>query len=61
MLRAIAAEEGFNYTIHVVRDRKYGAEVENGDWSGMVGELLNKEADLAVAPLTITYVREKVQ
>ena len=61
LLRAIAVEEGFNYSIQIVRDGKYGAaDAENGAWSGMVGELLNKDADLAVAPLTITYVREKV-
>ena len=62
LLRAISIEEGFNYTIQIVRDGKYGAEdPESGHWSGMVGELLTKEADLAVAPLTITYVREKVR
>lgn len=30
------------------------------NWSGMIGELIRKEADLVVAPLTITYEREQV-
>ncbi|KAM3920919.1 putative glutamate receptor [Leptodactylus fuscus] len=50
----------FNYTLHVVKDGRYGSKDQNGDWNGMVGEIIRKEADLAVAPLTITKVRENV-
>lgn len=38
----------------------YGVEDKSGNWNGMVGELINKRADLAVASLTITYDRERV-
>ncbi|XP_056400153.1 probable glutamate receptor [Hyla sarda] len=48
----------FNYTLHVVKDGRYGAKDQNGNWNGMVGEVIRKEADLAVAPLTITAIRE---
>ncbi|XP_069804931.1 probable glutamate receptor [Dendropsophus ebraccatus] len=48
----------FNYTVHEVKDGRYGAKDQNGVWNGMVGEIIRKEADLAVAPLTITAVRE---
>ncbi|XP_044134172.1 probable glutamate receptor [Bufo gargarizans] len=50
----------FNYTLHVVKDSRYGIKDQNGDWNGMVGEVIRKEADLVVAPLTITAVRENV-
>ncbi|KAG9482257.1 hypothetical protein GDO78_011118 [Eleutherodactylus coqui] len=50
----------FNYTIYVVKDGRYGTKDQNGVWNGMVGEVIRKEADLAVAPLTITAVRENV-
>jgi len=33
---------------------------EDGEWNGMVGELLRNEADMAIAPLTITFERESV-
>ena len=33
---------------------------KDGKWNGMIGELLNDEADMAVAPLTITFERESV-
>ncbi|XP_070615194.1 probable glutamate receptor [Erythrolamprus reginae] len=49
----------FKYKVSIVKDGKYGRLGANGNWSGMIGEVLRKEADLAVAPLTITSVREE--
>uniref|UniRef100_A0A8C9F5W1 Glutamate receptor n=1 Tax=Pavo cristatus TaxID=9049 RepID=A0A8C9F5W1_PAVCR len=46
--------------VKLVSDGKYGAQNDKGEWNGMVKELIDHKADLAVAPLTITYVREKV-
>ncbi|KIH46375.1 Ligand-gated ion channel, partial [Ancylostoma duodenale] len=56
----IARLSKFNYTIHEVKDKAYGIREENGKWNGMVGELINGEADLAVASLTISYSRSEV-
>lgn len=41
-------------------DGTYGKKRENGEWSGMVRELIDGKADIAVADLTITYEREGV-
>ncbi|KAL3882469.1 hypothetical protein ACJMK2_028806, partial [Sinanodonta woodiana] len=65
LLDLIAHKLGFNYTVYVAPDGKYGAKVDDkGNWNGMVGELIgNKDgprADLAAAGMTITYEREKV-
>ncbi|KAI8508399.1 Glutamate receptor 2, partial [Branchiostoma belcheri] len=61
MLEKIAAIVNFTYKIHIVADGKYGSENETtGKWNGMVGELIEGKADLAIAPLTITLVRERV-
>ncbi|XP_062856592.1 glutamate receptor 2b isoform X7 [Trichomycterus rosablanca] len=57
----IAKHCGFKYCLKIVGDGKYGAR--DGDtkiWNGMVGELVYGKADIAVAPLTITLVREEV-
>jgi hypothetical protein len=45
-----------------VKDGKHGSENPNAvsGWDGMIGELIRHEADLAVAPLTITSERERV-
>ncbi|CAB1453804.1 unnamed protein product [Pleuronectes platessa] len=61
LLRELANILGFTYEIRLVEDGKYGAQDENaGQWNGMVKELMDHRADLAVAPLAITYAREKV-
>jgi ABC-type amino acid transport substrate-binding protein len=45
----------------VVKDNLFGNKPANDQpWNGMVGELVRHEADLAIAPLTITSQRESV-
>ncbi|XP_051533678.1 glutamate receptor 4-like isoform X2 [Myxocyprinus asiaticus] len=57
----IARHIGFKYKISIVPDGKYGArDPETKIWNGMVGELVYGKAEIAVAPLTITLVREEV-
>ncbi|CAB1334131.1 unnamed protein product, partial [Coregonus sp. 'balchen'] len=61
LLRELASILGFTYELRLVEDGRYGAQDETtGQWNGMVKELIDHKADLAVAPLAITYVREKV-
>ncbi|KAJ1151843.1 hypothetical protein NDU88_004622 [Pleurodeles waltl] len=61
LLRELATILGFTYEIRLVEDGKYGAlDDASLQWNGMVRELMDHKADLAVAPLAITYVREKV-
>ncbi|KAG9263675.1 glutamate receptor ionotropic, kainate 1 isoform X1 [Astyanax mexicanus] len=60
LLKELSNILGFNYEVKLVTDGKYGAQNDKGEWNGMVRELIDHIADLAVAPLTITYVREKV-
>uniref|UniRef100_A0A673NN52 Glutamate receptor n=1 Tax=Sinocyclocheilus rhinocerous TaxID=307959 RepID=A0A673NN52_9TELE len=60
MLRELADILKFSFRIKLVDDRLYGAPEPNGSWTGMVGELINRKADLAVAGFTITSEREKV-
>ncbi|KAK9710764.1 Receptor family ligand binding region [Popillia japonica] len=58
----IARRLGINYEIRIVKDGSYGAENPEvkGGWDGMVGELVRQEADVAIAPMTITSERERV-
>ncbi|KAM4539593.1 glutamate receptor ionotropic, kainate 5-like isoform 1-T2 [Odontesthes bonariensis] len=60
MLRELADFLKFSFKIKLVDDGQYGAPEPNGSWTGMVGELINRKADLAVAGFTITSEREKV-
>ncbi|XP_026989931.1 glutamate receptor 4b isoform X3 [Tachysurus fulvidraco] len=57
----IANHIGIKYKISIVPDGKYGArDPDTKIWNGMVGELVYGKAEIAVAPLTITLVREEV-
>ncbi|XP_035383161.1 glutamate receptor 1b isoform X2 [Electrophorus electricus] len=57
----IAKHVGYQYRLELVSDGKYGArDPDTKMWNGMVGELVYGKADVAVAPLTITLVREEV-
>jgi glutamate receptor, ionotropic, invertebrate len=50
-----------DYIFTRVKDGQYGSnDTESKKWNGMVGELVAREADMAVAPLTISVTREDV-
>ncbi|GFU01778.1 glutamate receptor ionotropic, kainate 2, partial [Nephila pilipes] len=48
------------FEYRLVGDKNYGKKHENGTWDGMIGEVINREVDLAIADLTITLEREEV-
>ncbi|XP_076362724.1 glutamate receptor 1-like isoform X2 [Tachypleus tridentatus] len=58
----IAEKLKINYVLKLVNDSNYGGQDPNSPagWNGMVGELIRREADMAIAPLTITSARERV-
>ncbi|KRZ01948.1 Glutamate receptor ionotropic, kainate 2 [Trichinella zimbabwensis] len=60
LLERIAEMNKFNFTIHEVKDKSYGTPDANGRWNGIIGELINGDADVAVASLTINFVRSEV-
>ena len=33
---------GFSYTIRPVEDGRYGGQDENGNWLGLIGDLVNR-------------------
>ncbi|KAJ8975643.1 hypothetical protein NQ317_003934 [Molorchus minor] len=61
LLKWIAAQVGFQYTIRLVPDNMYGVyDPKTKEWNGIVRQLMEKRADLAVASMTINYARESV-
>lgn len=57
LLNEITAITGDSYTIYLTH--RYGTK-KFGKWNGMIGDVLNKKADLAIADITITEDRKKV-
>ncbi|XP_030749785.1 glutamate receptor ionotropic, kainate 2-like [Sitophilus oryzae] len=56
LIEELAKLEGFNYTFVVQADGKNGNK-ENGRWTGMIGEVVEGRADMAITDLTITSDR----
>lgn len=59
LLRLLAAKIKFDYVIELVADNSYGARQADGSWNGLMGDLLSGKADMVIAPMTITEIRER--
>ena len=57
LLNKLAAKLQFKYVIKEVADGRYGNH-QNGTWNGMIRELLDWKADLAIVDLTINKDRQ---
>lgn len=64
LLAMIAKKLNFDYEIVITNETRpgytYGRKLDNGEWTGMIGDLANGETDLIVADLTMTSEREEV-
>lgn len=62
LARLICQEKlGISCRFRIVTDNSFGHKpADDQPWTGMVGELIRHEVDLAIAPLTITSQRESV-
>ncbi|XP_006820553.2 glutamate receptor 2-like [Saccoglossus kowalevskii] len=76
LIEELSRRMDFQYELYIVPDGKYGAQLDNGSWNGMVRELIDgsdivstihnchlfttSAADVAMAGLTISSVREEV-
>ena len=58
LLTELEKEVGFESQVSY--SDAYGVKRENGTWFGMIGELVDGSADIAVADLTITAARHEV-
>ncbi|XP_077998513.1 glutamate receptor ionotropic, kainate 2-like [Glandiceps talaboti] len=60
LLDELKTSLNFNYNLSLVPDGKFGAkDPERGIWNGMVGQLIEGHADVAVASFTISYERQQ--
>ncbi|XP_077488889.1 glutamate receptor ionotropic, kainate 2-like isoform X2 [Amblyomma americanum] len=59
LLREMALLLGFRYHLRLVRDGAHGNRDSRGRWNGMMRELVDREADMAIGDLTITLAREQ--
>jgi len=60
LIEELKALMGFDYELYEAPDRKFGSMSEAGEWDGMVAELVNKKADIALGSLSVMSERESV-
>ncbi|XP_025832120.1 glutamate receptor ionotropic, kainate 2-like [Agrilus planipennis] len=61
LIQAIAEELNFTFKFVLTEGNYYGNYVpEKKTWNGLIGDLLNKKAHLAICDLTITHQRRQV-
>ena len=61
LLKLLVSDLGFQVRLHVVKDAQYGSKNSTtGQWSGLIGELIRGEADMALADITVNQERSKV-
>ncbi|XP_055341715.1 ionotropic receptor 25a-like [Paramacrobiotus metropolitanus] len=60
LIQRISQELKFEYDLYEVPDQQFGAVDENGEWNGLIRELVDKKADIALAPLSVMAERENV-
>ncbi|CAG5127476.1 unnamed protein product [Candidula unifasciata] len=59
LIEEVAKMLEFDYEIYLVHDGKFGSKMADGEWNGMLGELLSGNATMSVAPLSINAQREE--
>ncbi|KAL6469247.1 hypothetical protein MHYP_G00227710 [Metynnis hypsauchen] len=59
LLEKLGEDLDFEFDLYIVGDGKYGAW-KGGRWTGLVGDLLNGVADMAVTSFSINSARSKV-
>ena len=60
LLQQLAHDLNFDYELYITADERYGNKLENGSWNGLVQDLMNGAAHMAVAAFSITKARHKV-
>ncbi|XP_018570639.1 glutamate receptor ionotropic, kainate 1-like isoform X2 [Anoplophora glabripennis] len=61
LIQEVANIIGFRFEFHLAEDKEYGKwDEKKKKWTGLVGDLLERKAQLAVCDLTITHQRREV-
>uniref|UniRef100_A0A087XPM8 Glutamate receptor n=1 Tax=Poecilia formosa TaxID=48698 RepID=A0A087XPM8_POEFO len=59
VLKRLAKIVGFTYDLYLVTNGRHGKNID-GEWNGMVGEVVSNRADMAIGSLTINEERSEV-
>ncbi|KAI1725677.1 ligand-gated ion channel domain-containing protein [Ditylenchus destructor] len=58
LLNFVQEDLNFEYSIYLVEDNRIGSADDNGNWDGMIKELVVGTAEIAVGPISVLAERE---
>jgi ABC-type amino acid transport substrate-binding protein len=58
IMNMLSSRTNLTFDAYLVADKQYGA-FQNGKWNGIIGEIVDKKAEISFAPLTITKSRKE--
>ncbi|XP_002734105.2 glutamate receptor ionotropic, NMDA 3A-like [Saccoglossus kowalevskii] len=59
VLEMLSRDMNFDYDLYIVADGNFGS-IDKGEWNGMVGDLINGAAEMAVGSFSINSARSQV-
>ncbi|KAI3384998.1 hypothetical protein SNEBB_000301 [Seison nebaliae] len=59
ILEQLATKLNFRYELYEVEDRTWGGRDENGEWNGLIHDVITKKADIVMTSLKITQARSE--
>ncbi|XP_045131518.1 glutamate receptor ionotropic, delta-1-like [Portunus trituberculatus] len=60
VMQVLSQTLNFTYSVITPEDQSWGSERPNGSWTGMVGQVVEKKADIALGPFGIKLSRSRV-
>ncbi|XP_063860093.1 probable glutamate receptor isoform X2 [Scylla paramamosain] len=60
VMQVLTQTLNFTYSVITPEDQSWGSELPNGSWTGMIGQVVEKEADIALGPFGIKLSRSRV-
>uniref|UniRef100_A0A183C949 Glutamate receptor ionotropic, kainate 2 n=1 Tax=Globodera pallida TaxID=36090 RepID=A0A183C949_GLOPA len=58
LLKMLTNSLNFTYDLYLIEDGKFGSVDENGNWDGMIGDLVLGKAEIAIGPISVLAERE---
>ena len=60
LIKELSRKLQFTFDCYEVEDKLWGIPDKSGEWNGIIRDLINEKADMAMAPIKITKLRNQV-
>ncbi|XP_045213754.2 glutamate receptor ionotropic, NMDA 2B-like [Mercenaria mercenaria] len=57
LLKILSTKMNFDYEMHEVSDREWGIKQQNGEWTGLVKDMMEQKAEMVITSIKINHER----